>query len=161
MHLLMYIRWNLGVSFGYGVIKENGRGGLVKSHDFYFVYFLKKLTRYMLQTSYADENYHFLTYSAKNPAKIPCFYDFLAKSWFFTKFHASKFPRARWLYNVTATSYEFQWYSFWYQWLENVDTHELVANIGYQAFRIENPGRGLQQPPFGGRVTKIPQEDEG
>ena len=25
---------------------------------------------------------------------------------------------------------------------------------GYQAFLIENQGRGLQQPPFGGRVTK-------
>ena len=61
-----------------GVIKENGRGGLVKSHDFYCL-FLKYLTRY-IQTCYVDENQHFLTYSAKNPAKIPCFYDFLAKN---------------------------------------------------------------------------------
>ena len=29
-----------------------------------------------------DENHHFLTYSAKHSAKIPCFYDFLAKNWF-------------------------------------------------------------------------------
>ena len=41
----------------------------------------------MLQTCYVDENHHFLTYSAKNPAKIPCFYDFLAKMWFFANFH--------------------------------------------------------------------------
>ena len=34
----------------------------------------------VLQTCYEDENYHFHTYSAKNPAKIPCFYDFLAKN---------------------------------------------------------------------------------
>ena len=68
-----------GVVWVWGVIKENGRGGLVKSHDFYFAHFLK-LTRYMLQTCYVDENHHFLTYSAKNPAKFPCFYDFLAKN---------------------------------------------------------------------------------
>ena len=30
----------------------------------------------MLQTSYVDENHHFLTYLAKNPAKITCFYEF-------------------------------------------------------------------------------------
>ena len=34
----------------------------------------------MLQTSYVDEDHHFLTYSAKNPAKIRWFYDFLAKN---------------------------------------------------------------------------------
>ena len=51
------------------------------------------------------------------------------------------------------TSYEVQWYSFLYQWIE--EAYTLVANIGYQAFRIENPGRGCNNPPpFGGRVTK-------
>ena len=61
------------------VIKENGRGGLVKSHDSYFFHFFKYLARYMhmLQTCYVDVNHHFLT--AKYPAKIPCFYNFLGK----------------------------------------------------------------------------------
>ena len=31
----------------------------------------------------------------------------------------------------------------------------------YKAFRIENPGRGCNSPPFEGRATKIPREDEG
>ena len=31
---------------------------------------------------------------------------------------------------------------------------------GYQVFRIENPG-GLQQPPFGGPVTKNTSEGRG
>ena len=56
--------------------KENGRG-VVKPHDSYFVHFFKYLTRYVLQTCYVDENHHFRTYSAKNNAKISCFYDFL------------------------------------------------------------------------------------
>ena len=85
--------------------KEWQRGpGLVKSQDFNF------------------------------PAKIPCFYDFLAKNWFlliFTYiFNVSKFPRVRWLHDVTVTSYEVQWYSFWYQWIEEVHTYTLVANRG-------------------------------
>ena len=42
--------------------------------------------------------------------------------------NASKFPRARWLYDFTVTSYEVQWYSFWYQWTEEVHTYTLVAN---------------------------------
>ena len=57
-----------------GVVKDYG-GGLVKSHDFYFVHFINILQD-IIQTCYVDENYHLLTYSAKNPAKIPCFYDF-------------------------------------------------------------------------------------
>ena len=52
-----------------GVIKENGRVGLVKSHDSYFVHFFKYWTRYVLQTCYVDEN-HQVTYSAKYPAKF-------------------------------------------------------------------------------------------
>ena len=45
-------------------------------------------------------------------------------------FNASKFPRVRWLYDITLTSYEVQWYSFWYQWIDAVHTYALVANIG-------------------------------
>ena len=44
-------------------------------------------------------------------------------------FNASKFPRVRWFYDITVTSYEVQWYSFWYQWIEEVHTYTLVANI--------------------------------
>ena len=133
---------------------------------FLFCPFLKYLTRYVLQTCYVDENQDLLTYSAKNPAKIPCFYDFLAKHWFLLIFtyilNASKFPRARWLYDVTVTSYEVQWYSFWYKWIEEVHTYTLVANIGVSgAFRIENPVRGLQHPSSENVLQKIPQEDEG
>ena len=76
-----------GCRLGMGVIKENGGGGLVKSHDSYFVHFLKYLTRNVLQTCYVDENHHFLTYSAKNPAKIACFYDFFSEKLNFAHFH--------------------------------------------------------------------------
>ena len=41
------------------------------------------------------------------------------------------------LYDVTVTSYEVQWYSFWDQWMEEFHTYTLVANMGFQAFRIE------------------------
>ena len=34
------MRWNLGCRLGLEFIKENVRGGLVKSHDFYFVHFI-------------------------------------------------------------------------------------------------------------------------
>ena len=115
-----------------------------------FCPFLKYLTRHMLQTSYVDENHHFLTYSAKNPAKISCFNDFLAKNWFLLIFmyifNASKFPKARWLYEVTVTSYDVQWYSFWYQWIEEVHTYTLVANIGVSGVPFKkNPG-GCNNP---------------
>ena len=66
-HLLMYMRWKLGVSFRYG-----GRG-VGEFPWILFCPFLKYLRRYMLQTSYVDENHHFLTYSAKTS---PCFYFF-------------------------------------------------------------------------------------
>ena len=114
--------------------------------------FLKYLTRYVLQTCYVDETRHFLTYSAKNPAKIPCSYDFLVKNWFLLIFmyifNASKFPRAGWLYDVTVTSYEVQWYSFWYQWIEEAIPGTLVANIGISDVPYRKSRRGLQQPPL-------------
>ena len=129
----------------------------MKSHDSYSVHFFKYLTRYVLQTCYVDENHHFLTYLARNPAKIPCFYDFLAKDWFLLIgmyiFNASKFLRERWLYYVTVTSYEVQWYSFWFQWIEEVHTYTLVANIGVSCF-LYRKSRGVSTSPLGGRVTK-------
>ena len=45
------------------------------------------------------------------------------------------------------TSYKVQWYLYLYQWIQEVHTYTLVADIVYQAFRIENPRRELQQPP--------------
>ena len=81
--------------------------------------------------------------------KILCFYDFLAKNWvlliFTYIFNASKFPRARWLYDVTVTSYEVQWYSFWYQWIEEVHTYTLVANI-VSGVPYRKSREGLQHP---------------
>ena len=92
----------LGCRLGMGSSKRMIDGGVGKIPWFLFCPFLKYLTRYVLQTCYVDENHHFLTYSAKNLAKIPCFYDFLAKNWFLLIFmyifNVSKFPRARWLY---------------------------------------------------------------
>ena len=113
----------------------------------------------MLQACYVDEIHHFLIYSAENPAKIPCFYDFFAKNRFLLTFmyifNTSKFARERWLYDAV-TLYEVQWYSLWYQWIEEVHTYTLVANIGVSS--VENPYRksreGNATPPFGGRVTK-------
>ena len=92
-----------GCHLGMGVFKENGRG-VGEIPWLLFCPFLKYLTRYMFQTSYVDENHHFLIYSAKSPAKNSCFYKFLAKNWFWLIlvyiFKASKFLRACWLYDV-------------------------------------------------------------
>ena len=80
-------------------------------------------------------------------------------------FNASKFLKVCWLYDVTVTSYEVQWYSIWYQWIEKFHTYTLVleANIWVSGilYGIENPGTGLQQPPSEDVLQKIPQEDEG
>ena len=60
----------------WGSSKRMVEVGWWEFHDFYFVFcpFIRYLTRYMLQTSDVDKNHYFLTYSAKNPASIPCFY---------------------------------------------------------------------------------------
>ena len=68
-----------GVKLGGVVWVWGWYGGLVKSHDFYFAHFLNIWQDYVLQTCFVDENRHFLTYSAKNPAKIPSSYNFLTK----------------------------------------------------------------------------------
>ena len=142
-----------GVVWVWGVIKENGRRGVGEIPWSLFCPFLKYLTTYMLQTSYVYENHHFITYSAKNPAKIPCFYNFLANNWFLLIFmyifNASKFPRAPWLYDVTVTSYEVQWYSFWYQWIEEVHTNTLVANIGVSGIPYRKSREGVATTPLG------------
>ena len=83
--------------------------------------------------------------------KHPMFLRFLAKNSFLLIFtyitNASKFPRARWLYDVTVTSLtqwrhmKFNaWYSFWYQWIEEVH-YTLVANIGVSGvpYRCNTP----------------------
>ena len=69
-------------------------------------------------------------------------------------FNASQFLRARWLYDVTVTSYEVQWYSFWYQWIEEVHTYiyTLVAIISVLGVLYRKSEDVLQ---------KIPQEDDG
>ena len=98
---------------------------------------------------------------SQNPAKIPCFYHFIAKNWFlliFTYiFNASKFLSARWLYDITVTSYEVQWctHFVWYQWIEEVHAYTLVWNVGVSGVSYRKFREGLQQPsPFGGRITK-------
>ena len=77
-----------------------------------------------------DENYHFLSYLARNSAKIPCFYDFFSEKLIFANFQCIQISEVALIYNVTVKSYEVQWYSFWYQWIEKVHTCTLVANIG-------------------------------
>ena len=52
------------------------------------------------------------------------------------------------------TSYEVKWYSFWYQWIEEVHTYALGANI-----RVSDVGGN--KPPSEDMLQKIPQEDEG
>ena len=52
----------------------------MKLHDSYFAYNENYLTGYIVVTWYVDYNEHFLTYFAKNSAKIACFYDFLAEN---------------------------------------------------------------------------------
>ena len=80
------------------------------------------------------------------------FYDFLAKNRFlliFTYiFNTSKFARARRLYDVIVTSYEVQWYSFWYQWIEEVHTYTLVANIGVSRVPYRKSTEGVATTPL-------------
>ena len=83
----LYIRVEImGCRLGMGVIKENGREGLVKSHYFYFAHFLNIWQDMCFKTCYEDENHHFLSYSAKKSAKIPCFYDFFSEKKMFANF---------------------------------------------------------------------------
>ena len=50
-------------------------------------------------------------------------------------------------------SYEVQWYSFWYQWIKEVPTYTLVANIGVSCV-LYRKSVGDATTPFGRRVTK-------
>ena len=73
----------------------------------------------------------------------------------------AKNSRVRLHYDVTVTSYEDGWY-FWYQWKEEIHNYTLVVNIRVQGFKnIENPGRGMQQPPSEDGLQKMAEEDEG
>ena len=94
------------------------------------------------------------------------FLQFFSEKWFLLIFmyifNASKVPRARRLYDVTVTSYEVQWYSFWYQWIEEVHTYTLVANIGVSGVSYRKSREGVATTPYSEDVLqKIPQEDEG
>ena len=78
------------------------------------------------------------------------FLRFLAKNWFLLIFiyifNASKFLRACWLYDITVGSW-----SSMVLILVSMDgggPYPYTGGKGYQAFCIENPGRGLQQPPL-------------
>ena len=135
-----------GIVWVWGSSKRMVEGGWWNPMTF-ICPFLKYLTRYMLQTSYAHENHHFLTYSAKTPAKIPCFNNFLAKNWFLLIF--------------TYTSYEDQC-SFWYQWIEEVHTYTLVPHIGVSGVPYRKSREGVATTPlFGGRVTKNTSGGQG
>ena len=84
----MYMRWNLGVSFGYRGLSKKMVEGVGEIPWLLFSPFLKYLTRFMLQTSYMDENHHFLAYSAKKSCENSMFLRFLAKKMIFANFHA-------------------------------------------------------------------------
>ena len=78
---------------------------------------------------------------------------FRKKNWFLLIFmyifNASKFLRAQWLYDVTVTSYEVQWYLFWYQWIEKLRfTYTLVANIGVSGVLYRKPREGVVANPL-------------
>ena len=136
-----------------GVIKENGRGGWWNPMTFYFVHFLNiwqeicfKLPMYMKTSFPYMGGGLFCQKSCENPM----FLRFLAKNRFLLIFmyifNASKFLRARWLYDLTVTSYEVQWYSFWNHWTEEVHTYTLVANIGISGVPYRKSREGLKPP---------------
>ena len=68
-HLFIYMRWYLGVSFGYWGSSKIMVGGVREIPGFLFCPFHKYFKAFMLQTCYVHENYHFLKESAKNPAR--------------------------------------------------------------------------------------------
>ena len=140
-----------GVVWVWGIIKENGTGGWW--NPMIFILSLSSIFDKICASNFlCRRESSFLPYSAKNPAKIPCFYDSLVKSWFLLIvthiFDASKFPRAPWLYDVTVTSYEVQWYLFWYQWIEEVRTYTLVANTGVSGVSYRKSREGVATTPF-------------
>ena len=63
-------------------------------------------------------------------------------------FNTSKFARASWIYDVIVTSYEVQWYSFWYQWIEEVHTYTLVSNIGVSSVPYRKYREGVATTPL-------------
>ena len=132
---------------GMGVIKENGRVEVGEIPWFLFCPFIKYLTRYVFSNLLCRWKSSFSYIFSQNPAKSHVSTIF-SENWFFAKFqvffNASKFPRARWLYDVTVTSYEVQWYSFWYQWIEE---GTLVTNIGVSGVPYRKSRRGTTTPP--------------
>ena len=119
---------------------------------FLFCPFLKYLTRYILQTSYVDENHHFLTYSVKNSVKISSFYDFLAKNWFLlisciVYFQCIQISLGALTLRRHGDVIWRSMYSFWYQWIEEVHTYTLVAHIWVSGVPYRKSRKGVQQPP--------------
>ena len=160
--MYMYMRWNLGCCLGMGVIKENGRGS-GEIPLLLFCLFLKYLTRYMLQTSCVDENHHFLTYSAKNPEKILCFYGKkLIFADFYVYFQCIQISEGALILCVTVTSYEVQWYwySFWYRGGPYLYTGSNYRGIRCVLYRKSREGVATT-PPSEDVLQKIPQEGEG
>ena len=149
-----------GVVRVWGVVKDYVRG-VGEIPWFLYCPFHNYFTRYMLQTCYVDENHHFLNIISQKSCENPMFLRFLAKNRFllicmYYIFNTSKFARARWLYDVIVTSYDVQWYSFWYQWIEQAIPIGpiLVANIGVSSVLYRKSMEGVATTPFGGRVTK-------
>ena len=158
MHPLMYIWGEIwGCRLGMGDVKDYS-GGVVKSHNFHFVYFINILQDicFNLLCRWESSIPHIISQTTgENPMFL----------WFFRKkidfllifmyiLNTFKSARESWLNDVMVTSYEVQWYSLWSQWIEEIHTYTLVANIGVSSILYRKSREGIATTPFWGCVTK-------
>ena len=85
---------------------------------------------------------------SKKLVNIACFYDLLAKNYFWPIILCTFkiFPNFHVPANIM-TSYEDGWYLFWYQWKEEPHSYTLVANT--RVFCNENLEEGVATTPLG------------
>ena len=95
---------------------------------------------------------HITQKSRENPMFLRSFSEKLIFAYFHVYFQCIQCSEGT-AYDVTVTSYEVQWYSFSYQWIEEVNTYSLVVNIGVSDIPYRKSREGVATPPFGGRVA--------
>ena len=159
-----------GVVLVWGIVKDYGRGArgwwnpmifiLSISYIFYKIYAPNVLCRW-------ESSFPYII--SQKSCENSIFYDFLAKNQFLLIFmyifNTSKLARVRWLWRHSDVIWRVQWYSFWYQWIEEVHTYNtLGANIGVSSvpYRKSREGVATTPTPSEDVLQKMPlQDDEG
>ena len=88
----------------------------------------------------------------------PMFLRFFSKKSIFANFHVYfqyiKICEGTLTLGHHSDVYEVQWYSFWYQWIEEVHTYTLVANIGVSSILYRKSREGIATIPHSENVLQ-------